>query len=87
MEKQSGPTAVPAEPVVVPDVATAPHPTTPAAGQAPADVPKAGEGVLEEAPPPSTRRPARSAASRSCPRSPGRWARAKPSSRLPSVAP
>ncbi len=49
MKKQSGPTAAPAEPVVLPDVATAPHPTTPATGQAPADVPKAGEGVLEEA--------------------------------------
>ncbi len=47
MKKQSGPTAAPAEPVVLSDVATAPHPTTPAAGQAPADVPRAGEGVPE----------------------------------------
>jgi hypothetical protein len=45
MDKQSAA----AEPVVLPDVATGPHPTRPAAGQAPADVPAAGQGVLQVA--------------------------------------
>src|SRR5690242_20620646 len=49
VDKQSGPTVAAGEPVVQPDDATAPHPVTPAAGQAPSDVPAAGEGVLQEA--------------------------------------
>ncbi len=39
----------PTEPTVLPDVATGPHPTTPASGPVAGDVPKAGTGVLEEA--------------------------------------
>ncbi len=47
--EQKAPGTAPAEPMVMPDVATGPHPTTTAAGPVAGDVPKAGAGVLEEA--------------------------------------
>src|SRR4051794_36901883 len=50
MDKQpEGNASPPPEPVVIPDVATSPHAAPPNAGPTPADVPKAGEGVLQEA--------------------------------------
>jgi hypothetical protein len=54
MEKPSGGHESPAvapEPVVLPDVATEPHPVTPAAGPVQGDVPKAGGRVPREAQP------------------------------------
>jgi hypothetical protein len=49
-QKPQGTSNQPApEPTILPDVATGPHPTTPAVGQAPADVPKAAAGILQEA--------------------------------------
>jgi hypothetical protein len=49
MDKKSDPAVAAPEPVVLPDVATSPHPTTPAVGQASGDVPRSAEGVLEDA--------------------------------------
>ena len=49
MDKKSDEAVAASEPVVLPDVATSPHPTTPAVGQAVGDIPKSGEGLLENA--------------------------------------
>jgi hypothetical protein len=47
VENPKGGHAIP-EPVVLPDVATDPHPVAPAAEPAPVDVPKSGQGTPQE---------------------------------------